>query len=78
MQSITIKNVPAHMHEALKKHAALNRRSLNNEILHCLERYVGCGPNDTATLIGKIQAVRRRIDHPFSEDEIRDAINQGR
>jgi plasmid stability protein len=38
--NLSIKNVPEDIHEALKKRAAKNRRSLNNEILRALEESV--------------------------------------
>lgn len=38
--NLSIKNVPEDIHEALKKRAEANRRSLNNEILKALENSV--------------------------------------
>ena len=40
MVAITIKNLPAEVHERLKLLAARNRRSLENEIIFCLTCYV--------------------------------------
>lgn len=39
MVAITIKRLPAEVHHRLKRLAAQNRRSLQNEIIFCLERY---------------------------------------
>jgi len=40
MPAITLKEVPKGVHEALKDQARSHRRSLNQEILHCLEQIV--------------------------------------
>ncbi|MFZ0434500.1 MAG: Arc family DNA-binding protein [Chthoniobacterales bacterium] len=44
MSTITLKDVPQELREALKKRAARNRRSLNQELLFCLEQFVGIIP----------------------------------
>lgn len=41
MSIITIKNIPAVLYENLKQAAVLNRRSINNEVIVCIERAVG-------------------------------------
>jgi hypothetical protein len=38
---MTIKGIPSETHRALKKRAAVNRRSLNNEIIFTLETMLG-------------------------------------
>lgn len=35
--TITIKDIPESLHKALKERSALNRRSLNKEVISCLE-----------------------------------------
>ncbi len=37
MASITVKNIPQELYEKLKITASLNHRSLNNEMINCLE-----------------------------------------
>lgn len=41
MITITIKGIPKATHRELKKRAAVNRRSLNNEIIFTLETLLG-------------------------------------
>jgi plasmid stability protein len=41
MASLTLKDMPAKLHNTLKKRAARNRRSLNQEALYCLEQATG-------------------------------------
>ena len=38
MRNLTLKNIPASLHERLKAQAAANRRSLNREVIERLER----------------------------------------
>jgi plasmid stability protein len=41
MITMTIKGIPKETHRALKKRAAVNRRSLNSEIIFTLETMLG-------------------------------------
>lgn len=45
MSSITLKDVPQELRSALKQRAARNRRSLNQELLFCLEQVAGIIPS---------------------------------
>jgi plasmid stability protein len=38
MASITVKNIPSDLYEQLKESAVANHRSLNGEIIACIER----------------------------------------
>lgn len=40
MPTITLKNVPEGLRESLLRRAVKNRRSLNQEVLYCLEKAV--------------------------------------
>lgn len=40
MPTLTLKEVPSAVHEALKQQARAHRRSLNQEVLYCLEQIV--------------------------------------
>ncbi|MCX6935951.1 MAG: plasmid stability protein [Verrucomicrobia bacterium] len=41
MATLTLKDVPNKLHVALKQRADYHRRSLNQEVLYCLERVAG-------------------------------------
>jgi plasmid stability protein len=41
MITITLKGIPKDVHAALKKRAAVHRRSLNNEVIFTLESSMG-------------------------------------
>jgi hypothetical protein len=78
MQTITVKNIPPDVHKSLKDMAKLNHRSLNNEVIFCLEKYTKMSKIDAAVLINKARSVRSKIRHKFSDAEIQSAKNEGR
>jgi plasmid stability protein len=78
MRSITVKNIPDDIHKQLKDIAKLNHRSLNNEIIYCLEKYLKVSKIDSASMLRKAQITRSKIKHHFSDSEIQDAKNEGR
>ena len=62
MPSITIKSLPVELHERLKSIALRNRRSLQSEIVSCLERHVErVSPSKDELLV---QAARLRAKLP--------------
>ncbi len=78
MQTITVKNMPSDIHSSLKYMAKINRRSLNNEIIYCLEKYTKMTRLDPSVIISKARSVRSRIKHKFNAEEIQNAKNEGR
>jgi plasmid stability protein len=50
MITLTIKGIPKATHRELKKRAAVNRRSLNNEIIFTLETLLCSAPRKVAQL----------------------------
>ncbi len=78
MQSITVKNIPHGVHQSLKNMAKLNHRSLNNEIICCLERYTKMSGVDSEALISKARRIRSEIDRTFTHEEIQIAKDAGR
>lgn len=61
MTSITIKGVPAQVHERLKSVALRNRRSLQNEVLSCLERHVERSSPSKEELLAQAAALRAKL-----------------
>ena len=59
MANLTIKNVPKLMLRRLKARAALHRRSLNLEVIACLETLVQSTPVDTEALLARVREIRR-------------------
>jgi hypothetical protein len=50
MITLTLKGIPKATHRELKKRAAVNRRSLNNEIIFTLETLLGSARREAAQL----------------------------
>ena len=63
MPTLTLKNIPAHLHAKLKQSAEKNRRSLNSEILTRLERDVAAPKVDRAKLASELKAFTDRLPH---------------
>jgi hypothetical protein len=51
MPAITLKNIPPELYERLKQSARANRRSLNSEILVCIERAIGAPPRQADEIV---------------------------
>jgi len=58
MANLTIKNIPQPLVAKLKIQASLSRRSLNHEVIRCLECAAESVPLDSASLLAKVRATR--------------------
>ena len=74
MLTLTLKNIPAHLHARLKESAEKNRRSLNSEILTRLERDVAAPKVDRAKLASDLRAFTDRL--PFVDHRIGDRFKR--
>jgi plasmid stability protein len=59
MANLTIKNVPAPVLRRLKARATIHRRSLNLEVIACLEALVQPTPVDTDALLARVRELRQ-------------------
>ena len=79
MPVLTIKGMPDNLYRRLKKRAAANRRSLNSEIIFCLEDVTSRVPPDPAALLRMVDETRSSVKLPFLTDKFLEAaINRGR
>jgi plasmid stability protein len=79
MPAITVKNIPEDLYRRLKRVARANRRSINNEIIVCLERQLRSGTIDPETLLARARKLREKTAaHPISDREFREAKEAGR
>jgi antitoxin FitA len=79
MPVLTIKGMPDSLYRRMKARAAANRRSLNAEILSCLEEASDRVPPDATQLLKMVDARRNSVKLPFLTDKfLRAAINRGR
>nr|VFJ54794.1 MAG: Arc-like DNA binding domain-containing protein [Candidatus Kentron sp. FM]VFJ55648.1 MAG: Arc-like DNA binding domain-containing protein [Candidatus Kentron sp. FM]VFK10772.1 MAG: Arc-like DNA binding domain-containing protein [Candidatus Kentron sp. FM] len=79
MPALTIKNIPDHLYDALKNASRQNHRSINSEILVCIERALLPRRITMEERLGEIQRLRTTIPaEAITVDEITRAINEGR
>jgi plasmid stability protein len=79
MPVLTIKGMPESLHRRLKERAAEHRRSLNNEILVCLEGAVAVEPADPRAVLARADAIRTRLHLPrLTDARLRAAKASGR
>jgi len=70
MANLTLKGVPEPLVAELKKHAEVNRRSLNGEVVHRLERSL----DNAYDAFNWLQRVRQVREHPRVETTARRII----
>jgi antitoxin FitA len=74
MPALTIKGIPDPLYRSLKNRATAHRRSLNSEILVCLEQAVAAEPVDPEAILARADAVRARLRVPrLTEARLRSA-----
>jgi plasmid stability protein len=71
MRTITIKHIPDDLYERVKQSAAENRRSMNSEIIVCIERAVHSHRVQTPDeILAKAREIRAKTStHPLTDEE---------
>lgn len=79
MPTITVKNVPDDIYEDLKNSASIHRRSINSEVIFCIEKVVRSNRLDPNELNTRVEAIRNKIDvPPLTDAVLRQAKGEGR
>ena len=79
MPNLTLKNIPPDLYELLKQSAATNRRSLNSEIITCIEQGVrGRKINPDALLLRARRLRQKTQRHPLTDRKFTAAKLAGR
>jgi len=79
MPAITLKNIPDSLYDQLKVSASVHHRSLNSEIIYCVERTLGAHKIDAAEHIEVARKLRAKTaQHNLTDQELNDAKNEGR
>lgn len=79
MATITLKNVPDDLYESLKRQAQAHRRSVNSELIHCLETVLMPKQISAEERLGRLRSLRRRIaSQAVSAQDILAVIDEGR
>jgi hypothetical protein len=77
--TFTIKNIPPNLYEKLKQSAEINRRSINSEIIVCIEKSVRSRTIHAEEILAKARKLRTLTQAvPISDDELTRAKEDGR
>ena len=79
MTTVTVKNIPAELYERLKAAARANRRSVNSEIIICIEQAVAAHPVEPEATLARARRLRQ-LTHatPITDAEFDQAKAAGR
>jgi plasmid stability protein len=79
MPTITVKNIPDELYLQLKRVAAINRRSINSEIIVCIEQAIRSRKINTEEFLAGVRLLREKSSsYVISDDEFTQAKNEGR
>lgn len=79
MPTITVKNIPEDLYEHLKEAASANRRSINSEIIMCIERSLRSQRIDTEEVLRRARELRAKTNkRPMTDAEFNKAKAAGR
>jgi antitoxin FitA len=79
MPAITLKNIPDSLYTQLKTAASIHHRSLNSEILYCIERTLGTHKINVPEHIEMAKKLRAKTaQHNLTDQELNDLKNEGR
>lgn len=79
MATLTVKNIPDDLYAQLKQRAEVNRRSINSEIIMCIERAIRSSRIDPEMVLVRARKLREKSsDYTITEDEFNRAKTIGR
>jgi plasmid stability protein len=79
MATITVKNIPTDLYERLKQSAEANRRSINSEVIVCIERAVRSRKIHPEATLARARELREKTgDYLITDDEFTQAKIAGR
>lgn len=79
MANVTIKNIPDKLYRRLKESAEAHRRSINSEVIVCLEHFVLQPQIETTKALKRIRELRTKTaGHLLTESDLRKLKREGR
>lgn len=79
MATVTFKNIPEKLYEKLKDAAAAHHRSINSELINCLESVLEPKKIDPVERLHRLRNVRISVEDPsLSLEDLQQAIEEGR
>jgi plasmid stability protein len=77
--AITVKNIPDSLYCQLKQSAEAHHRSINSELIVCLEKVLTPQKIDKDILLSSARSIRDRLNHlKVTEEALNSARNMGR
>ena len=78
--NVTIENMPPKLYEKLKMRTAAHRRSVNSEVIGCLEEILIHQRVSTEELLKRLEELRNRVSDapPLTDELLRKAKEKGR
>lgn len=75
---VTIKNIPPKLYEKLKARVAAHHRSVNSEVINCLDEVLN--PQRVEKMLARIEELRNRVSDapPLTDEFLRKAKEEGR
>ncbi len=76
MATLTIKNIPTDLYERLKRYAARDRRSINNQVIVCLEQALTTARPDADTILKEARTMRCKTSRHVLTDKVLARVKQ--
>ena len=79
MATVTIKNIPDELYKRLKAVAEVNRRSINSEIIMCIENSISSQKINLDEMLDNVRQLRQLTSgHMISDEAFNKAKAEGR
>lgn len=76
MPNFTLKQIPEEVYVKLKKQAEAHRRSINSEIIACLEKVVNPREMEAIEILDKARELRKEVSGSIPTSDIQHAIRE--
>lgn len=70
MATLTIKNIPPDLYELIKQRAVEHHRSLNSEVIVCLENTLRVKRIDPHVFLARIDVLQKKVPLPPLKDKM--------
>ena len=79
MATVTVKNIPDELYDRLKSVAEINRRSINSEIIMCIENAIARRKINLDEVLDNARQLRQlTARHHIGDEEFNQAKSEGR
>ena len=79
MPTITVKNIPSGLYDRLKQAAEANHRSINSEVIVCIERALLSREINPEAVLARARQLRERtVGYVINDDELTATKTAGR